>query len=407
MSFARSSVRNILRSISQVDAAGACPFARLASGVSRGADNAPARGRNPVLVAKPVLLALGLTLLFCTGTPVHAEKPDPTKPPTGIALPSKPLDLHPAALKKVASPHHHAKPAPKGAAAGAAGQPPALEPQPGAGPAAMAQAAGAQAASVQPASASAAPSAAKPAMAAPAAPAAPGAPGVPSPAAPSATGAPPASAPAPGKPAPLAPSGAAAAPAPAPPAPKVTPAASASADPPKAAAEAKPGIPLIVSMPAAAAEPKKAESKPLGPAPASAAAPQTEGQLYCASIAATAADARFAWQAKRLAELEAQLKQRISELDAKQAEYKTWLQKREDFQKKADDNVVAIYSKMRPEAAASQLTAMEDVMAAAILAKLNPRVASTILNEMDAAKAAHLTDAMSGQASASRNGKKS
>ena len=52
--------------------------------------------------------------------------------------------------------------------------------------------------------------------------------------------------------------------------------------------------------------------------------------------------------------------------------------------KKADEGVIAIYAKMRPEAAAAQMAIMEDATAAALLAKLNPRVASSILNEMDA-----------------------
>ncbi|MFI5013177.1 MAG: MotE family protein [Hyphomicrobiales bacterium] len=217
---------------------------------------------------------------------------------------------------------------------------------------------------------------------------------------------------APANPTAVAPSAAAAAPggpAAAQPAPKA-PAAQASAptpEQPKAAAEAKPSIPPIVSLPPATVEPKKAELKPAG-LPAATTPPQpTQAQLYCSNIAATAADARFAWQAKRLTELEAQLQQRISELDAKQAEYKDWLQKREEFQKKADDNVVAIYSRMRPEAAASQLAVMEDATAAAILAKLNARSAGAILNEMDAGRAARLTDAMAGLPPASPKGKKS
>ena len=108
-------------------------------------------------------------------------------------------------------------------------------------------------------------------------------------------------------------------------------------------AEAKPGIPPIVSMPAAPPPAKKPESKPQGTASSGAAAAQGgDGQAYCSNIAPTVVEARFAWQAKRLAELEAQLKQRMSELDAKQAEYKTWLQKREEFQKKADSIVDGI-----------------------------------------------------------------
>jgi flagellar motility protein MotE (MotC chaperone) len=174
------------------------------------------------------------------------------------------------------------------------------------------------------------------------------------------------------------------------------------------AAEAKPGIPPIVSMPAAPPPAKKPESKPQGAAPAGAAANQGgDGQAYCSNIAPTVIDARFAWQAKRLAELEAQLKQRMAELDAKQTEYKAWLQKREEFQKKAEDNVVAIYSRMRPEASAAQLAAMDEPMAAAILSKLNARAAGAILNEMDAAKAARLADTIAGKQPPPSSGKKS
>jgi flagellar motility protein MotE (MotC chaperone) len=119
---------------------------------------------------------------------------------------------------------------------------------------------------------------------------------------------------------------------------------------------------------------------------------------YCANIAPTAVEARIAWQMKRLGELDVQIKKRIAELDAKEAEARDWVNKREDMLKKASDDVVAIYGKMRPEAAAAQLIAMDDSSAAAILSKLNAREASAILNEMDAAHAAKLTDLISGAA---------
>ena len=51
-------------------------------------------------------------------------------------------------------------------------------------------------------------------------------------------------------------------------------------------------------------------------------------------------------------------------------------------------SVVAIYSQMRPDAAAGQIAVMAPDAAAAILAKLSPRTASAILNEMDAQTAA-------------------
>jgi flagellar motility protein MotE (MotC chaperone) len=121
---------------------------------------------------------------------------------------------------------------------------------------------------------------------------------------------------------------------------------------------------------------------------------------YCSNIAPVVGEARIAWQMKRLAELDAQIRKRIAELDAKEAEAREWVNKREEMLKKADDDIVAIYGKMQPEAASAQLIAMEDASAAAILSKLNPRVASTILNEMEAARAAKLTDLMSGVAKA-------
>jgi flagellar motility protein MotE (MotC chaperone) len=119
-------------------------------------------------------------------------------------------------------------------------------------------------------------------------------------------------------------------------------------------------------------------------------------QQYCTNVSSFAADARIAWQMKRMGDLEAQLKQRIAEIEAKEAESKEWIDKREALLKKADDTVVAIYAKMRPEAAATQMVVMEDATAAALLSKLNPRVSSAILNEMEAGKAAKLTDLMAG-----------
>ena len=86
---------------------------------------------------------------------------------------------------------------------------------------------------------------------------------------------------------------------------------------------------------------------------------------------------------------------------------KEWVAKREEFLKKAEDGVVAVYAKMDPDAAAAQMNAMDEATAAALLTKLNPRVSSAILNGMDAGKAAKLTDMMSGAASPTANRKKS
>jgi flagellar motility protein MotE (MotC chaperone) len=129
-----------------------------------------------------------------------------------------------------------------------------------------------------------------------------------------------------------------------------------------------------------------------------AVAPTQESDIarFCSNITDQALDARVAWQQRELQATEGKLKLRIAELEAKRAEYEEWLKLREDFLKKAEENVVEIYSRMNPEAAAQQIASMADDTAAAVLAKLKVRVASAILNEMEPARGAHLADTLAG-----------
>jgi len=138
--------------------------------------------------------------------------------------------------------------------------------------------------------------------------------------------------------------------------------------------------------------------KPKPPAIAPDKAVESEIAHYCSNFAPLAAEARVAYQTKRLIELEAQVKQRISELEKQESEASEWVTKREAMLKSATDDVVAIYAKMPAEAAAAQIAAMEDPVAAAILMKLSPRAAGGILGEMEAEKAAKLTSLMAGSA---------
>ncbi|GJD64224.1 MotE family protein [Methylobacterium frigidaeris] len=115
---------------------------------------------------------------------------------------------------------------------------------------------------------------------------------------------------------------------------------------------------------------------------------------YCATIADAAADARFAWQKEQLAALEKQVEERIRRLEEKRAEYEAVVQRRKEFLAKADESVVAVYAKMRADAAALQLTNMPEDNAAAILVKLNARTASAVLAEMEASRAAALARRM-------------
>lgn len=128
---------------------------------------------------------------------------------------------------------------------------------------------------------------------------------------------------------------------------------------------------------------------------AKAAAPSTVEQ-YCTNIRDAAADARLAWQAEELKELQAEVERRIAELNARQAEYEEWLKRRDEFLARAGEQVSEIYAKMRPDAAAKQLAAIDDETAASVLANLVPRSASAILNEMEPRRAAQLALAIAG-----------
>jgi flagellar motility protein MotE (MotC chaperone) len=112
---------------------------------------------------------------------------------------------------------------------------------------------------------------------------------------------------------------------------------------------------------------------------------------YCANVAQVAADARIAWETRRLNDLDGQIKQRIADLEKAEADAKDWVSKREALLNSASDDVVAIYGKMDPEAAAAQIATMDEPIAVSILPKLKVSAASAILDQMEAARAARLT----------------
>lgn len=123
---------------------------------------------------------------------------------------------------------------------------------------------------------------------------------------------------------------------------------------------------------------------------------------YCANIAGTAAEARLALQQVKLAETEKAIGYRLTALETKTAEYKAWVERRDQFLKRATDTLVKIYTQMEPDAASQQLAALDEETAAALLVKLEPQYASSILNEMAPEKAARLTATISGAARTQR-----
>jgi flagellar motility protein MotE (MotC chaperone) len=159
---------------------------------------------------------------------------------------------------------------------------------------------------------------------------------------------------------------------------------------------------IVIANPIAAAAQDGAKPKP-GPAPNGPdKAMESEIAKYCGNFAPSAAEARVAFQIKRLAEIETEVGKRIAELERREADAREWVQKREALLKSANDDVVAIYAKMDAEAAAAQIAVMDDASAAAILAKLKPGAASAILGAMDADKAARLTSFVAGAAQAEK-----
>ena len=123
---------------------------------------------------------------------------------------------------------------------------------------------------------------------------------------------------------------------------------------------------------------------------------ETDAGRFCSNVAPSVAEARIAWQTRRLSELDAQVKQRLADLEKAEASVQEWVAKRDAVLKAASDDLVAIYARMQPERAAAQLSAMDDQMAAAILGKLKPSAAGAILDEMEAERAGKLASFLSG-----------
>ena len=119
---------------------------------------------------------------------------------------------------------------------------------------------------------------------------------------------------------------------------------------------------------------------------------------FCSNIADAARDRRYALQQAELETLQKDIDQRIAALEEKRAEYEEWLTRRNDFLAKAEGNLVEIYSRMRPDAAAERLAEVNAELAAGILMKLQARQAGVILNEMDSKAAATLTSIMASAA---------
>ena len=116
-----------------------------------------------------------------------------------------------------------------------------------------------------------------------------------------------------------------------------------------------------------------------------------EGE-FCSNIRDDAQERRYALKMQELHTLKKQIESRIVALENKRAELEAWQKKSQAFAELADESLVEIYSKMRPDAAAGRLEMIQPVLAAALILKMPRRKASVVLNEMAAAKAAKITE---------------
>ena len=133
--------------------------------------------------------------------------------------------------------------------------------------------------------------------------------------------------------------------------------------------------------------------------PTTAVASTSDAASFCAAIRDPAAEARFAWQANTLKGLEGKLAETLRKLDERKAELQLLTDHRAAELKQAEARMTEIFSRMRPDAAALQLAAMDQSFAVAVLGRLQPRAASAVLNEMEASRAAQLAEAMGGRRS--------
>lgn len=115
---------------------------------------------------------------------------------------------------------------------------------------------------------------------------------------------------------------------------------------------------------------------------------------YCADMEPGIAEIRLRAQRQALEEAAQALEKRIAQLEAYTNEVKGWLARREQFLTKSDERVTRVYARMKPEAAAQQLAAMDEETAAAILMKLEPKSVGAILTDMPAARAARMSSIM-------------
>jgi flagellar motility protein MotE (MotC chaperone) len=118
-------------------------------------------------------------------------------------------------------------------------------------------------------------------------------------------------------------------------------------------------------------------------------------QHYCADIAASVETLRLERRRHELARLETEVTARLQALETRQNELRVIVDRLDSFERNASEALVGLYARMKPEAAAAQLSELDDDVAAALLLQLKGKVSSAILNEISVARGAALVKKIS------------
>ena len=125
---------------------------------------------------------------------------------------------------------------------------------------------------------------------------------------------------------------------------------------------------------------------------------ENELLAYCMNISSSAVELRGLLVKESMTKIGEEVDGKLSELESRIGELKGWLERREAFLASANETMVEVYQKMRPDAAASQMMELNPMLSAAIVAKLDSRAASAIMMEMKPEAAARITELLASAA---------
>lgn len=136
-----------------------------------------------------------------------------------------------------------------------------------------------------------------------------------------------------------------------------------------------------------------------------AAGPASDGpsaeelvRRYCKVAAPTAERARLEKDRREVEAAALELDKRIEALKEATTQHKEWLAKRTAFQAQAQEALVRMYARMKPEAAAAQIGEMDIVAAAAVLSRMESKSAGAILAEIEPVRAGRISSIIAGAA---------